>query len=466
MSASPWSPHVWISEKAQADSMECDDWYRLRDDRTGRIAGALPFDTFHPLVLLPSEADESVALANRVLLDVLARFCRNVTIAPAQFHPPRDWRRTSSALIARMQSADPCGRFRVLDAPQPPWGAGPIVIVGEEDLPDPPCDVRAMPEGWGCRMIPGDYSRAETTRPANPIGAVLTGCLAAREVFLRLAEPARAPNKAFTFSPLPSEGQTPRWDIDTEIGRCLMVGAGGVGSNVAALLSWAGVRASLTILDFDTVDYTNMNRCLPFNFRDAERGRLKVTVLKDRCANERFAIEPVGTDYEAFVSNHGRGDYDLCFALANERNVLWSIQNNLPPLTWHAAMSPNWGVTVSRHVPMADGCVACMDSFHPSSPPRLVCSEGEIQIGDRAVMGSLPFLGPLTAAVLAARALALAMGAAVEEENVFSLDARSPSLKSYETRLDSTQNCVCRSVDDELYGEFLKGSRYSSLSAT
>jgi sulfur carrier protein ThiS adenylyltransferase len=57
----------------------------------------------------------------------------------------------------------------------------------------------------------------------------------------------------------------------------LIAGAGGLGSNVAALLARAGV-GRLTLVDFDTVAPSNLNR--QFYFRD-QVGRLKVEALAD-----------------------------------------------------------------------------------------------------------------------------------------------------------------------------------------
>ena len=59
--------------------------------------------------------------------------------------------------------------------------------------------------------------------------------------------------------------------------RVLVIGAGAIGNEVAKNLALVGVGA-LTIVDFDTVEASNLNRCIFFRERDV--GRKKVHVLR------------------------------------------------------------------------------------------------------------------------------------------------------------------------------------------
>ncbi|MFW6161345.1 MAG: HesA/MoeB/ThiF family protein [Planctomycetota bacterium] len=59
--------------------------------------------------------------------------------------------------------------------------------------------------------------------------------------------------------------------------RVLIVGAGAIGNEVAKNLALVGV-GHLTVVDFDTVEASNLNRCIFFRERDV--GRKKVRVLR------------------------------------------------------------------------------------------------------------------------------------------------------------------------------------------
>lgn len=61
--------------------------------------------------------------------------------------------------------------------------------------------------------------------------------------------------------------------------RVLLLGCGGIGSSLAWLLASSGIR-NLTILDFDTVEYSNLNRMFCFDKNDV--GRKKVYVMEEK----------------------------------------------------------------------------------------------------------------------------------------------------------------------------------------
>jgi adenylyltransferase/sulfurtransferase len=73
--------------------------------------------------------------------------------------------------------------------------------------------------------------------------------------------------------------------------RVLLVGAGGLGSPAALYLAAAGV-GTLGLVDFDTVDVTNLQRQVLYGTRDV--GRPKLDAARDRIAdlNPRVHVEP------------------------------------------------------------------------------------------------------------------------------------------------------------------------------
>jgi sulfur-carrier protein adenylyltransferase/sulfurtransferase len=70
--------------------------------------------------------------------------------------------------------------------------------------------------------------------------------------------------------------------------RVLMIGTGGLGAPLGLYLAAAGV-GHLGLVDFDTVDYTNLQRQVTFGTSDV--GRRKVEATRDRLANLNPAIE-------------------------------------------------------------------------------------------------------------------------------------------------------------------------------
>ncbi len=90
-------------------------------------------------------------------------------------------------------------------------------------------------------------------------------------------------------------------------------GVGGVGSYAAEALSRAGI-GRLTLIDFDDICLTNINRQI--HAMDGTVGRAKVQVMAERCRaiNPQLTVEPLKAFYQASNSDEllGRGfDYVL-----------------------------------------------------------------------------------------------------------------------------------------------------------
>lgn len=177
-----------------------------------------------------------------------------------------------------------------------------------------------------------------------------------------------------------------------------------------------------------------------------------------------MTITPITMEYSDYIKEYGREEFDMCFALANEKNVLTTMQNNLPPLSWCAGMSQNWGISISRHIPMMDSCLACRESFHPLDMPQMVCSEGVIRKEEKDIVGSIPFLAPLTAAILAARSIVLTKDVKISSNNLIQVDAGSKTMRPLNITLSSKPRCLCSSIPKEVYNGLISDSKYAYLS--
>ena len=84
--------------------------------------------------------------------------------------------------------------------------------------------------------------------------------------------------------------------------RVLCVGAGGLGSPIAMYLAAAGV-GTLGIVDYDVVDYSNLQRQLLHMTRDVGRPKVESAAERLRAINPDIRVEP----HEAALSVLERG---------------------------------------------------------------------------------------------------------------------------------------------------------------
>jgi adenylyltransferase/sulfurtransferase len=175
--------------------------------------------------------------------------------------------------------------------------------------------------------------------------------------------------------------------------RVLVVGAGGLGSPLALYLAAAGVGA-LGIVDFDSVDRSNLHRQVLYGIEDVGSPKLDAAVRRLRSLNPHVHVVPHALRLASDNALDVLRGYDLVvdgtdnFAtryLVNDACVLLGKPNV------HAAISRFEGlVSVFAH---AEGpCYRCLYPEPP--PPDLVpsCAEG-------GVLGVLPgIVGALQAA--------------------------------------------------------------------
>ncbi len=166
--------------------------------------------------------------------------------------------------------------------------------------------------------------------------------------------------------------------------RVLVVGAGGLGSPLALYLAAAGV-GTLGLVDFDTVDISNLQRQILYGASDVGRPKLDVAVERLREINPHVEVVPHRVRLDAGNALDIIGGYDLVVdgsdnfptrylvndacVLAGKPNVYGSI------FRFEGQVAVFWG---------AEGpCYRCL--FAEPPPPGLVpsCAEG-------GVLGILP----------------------------------------------------------------------------
>ena len=183
--------------------------------------------------------------------------------------------------------------------------------------------------------------------------------------------------------------------------RVLLVGAGGLGSPAALYLAAAGV-GHLGVVDFDTVDVTNLQRQVLHGTRDV--GRSKLASATDRLAdlNPHVEVESYATRLTSENALEIIGDYDLVvdgtdnFAtryLVNDACVILGRPNVYGSIFRFEGQA---SVLATTEGP----CYRCL--FREPPPPGLVpsCAEG-------GVLGVLP---GLVGTIQATEAIKLILG--------------------------------------------------------
>jgi adenylyltransferase/sulfurtransferase len=169
-------------------------------------------------------------------------------------------------------------------------------------------------------------------------------------------------------------------------GRVLLVGAGGLGSPLALYLAAAGV-GTLGLVDFDTVDLSNLQRQVVHGTRDVGRSKLDSAVDRITDVNPHVHVERYDTRLTSANALQVAADYDLVvdgtdnFAtryLVNDTCVLLGKPNVYGSIFRFDGQASVFAT--------AEGpCYRCL--YRQPPPPGLVpsCAEG-------GVLGVLPGL--------------------------------------------------------------------------
>ena len=168
--------------------------------------------------------------------------------------------------------------------------------------------------------------------------------------------------------------------------RVLLVGAGGLGSPVALYLAAAGV-GHLGLVDFDTVDLTNLQRQILHGTSDVGRPKLDSAVDRLRETNPHVHVEPFDTRLTSANALEIIGGYDIVVDGTDNFQTRYLVNDACVILE-----KPNIYGSIIRFEGQAsvfssgDGpCYRCL--FREPPPPGLVptCAEG-------GVFGVLPGL--------------------------------------------------------------------------
>ena len=451
-----------------------DTWYKLRDDRTGRVDDVQGFEKYRIGVLVDDKVRQSysVQVITLLSLNMAARWCRNITIQiPEKIvsvipgHQKQDY---VDYLKHEMAHIDPFGNFI--------FGSIDVSAVDGILYIGCSCDTSYNSlwiDGNGWLAGIGTASSSQTTDEPeymNPIGPAFSACLGAAALFRKaIGMELTLSNKKwysmydFKTSPNPSELLNPDNYSGVSCGRILQVGCGAVGSSLDYLLSLTTHEGEILLMDFDKVDISNCNRSLAFNSSDAFQSRSKVDVCCKTLKSNNAKVIGVHGSFKEYVSKGSFLDVppDVVLCLANEQNVWSDIQNNYPPIVLHSTTTPNWGINFGRHIPKKEWCIMCRFSKEIDNSFTPVCGEVEIDRtqSETPTLGVLPFLSP-TAAVFTLAEFGKISSSGIVNKNFvqFSMKVGNSSILSMQRA--SVPSCICDEQEIDDYPVEITSSKY------
>ena len=339
---------------------DCASFYAERDNRTN-IALAQPPDAVRLALTITPPLAETVhgQLALHWMSSMVARMGQRYN--QLQFFLPRGVADFPSrlpgltgvsladALLAHLQSADPCGSYEVVGGIQE---GSYVVAVG--DPQDKFNGAVVRPTGWSA-VIARPGSLLTSSRPgesSNPIGAALAAALGAAEIYryfnreglggreaqVPLWISARHPAVART------QEEASLWPEDIplpdhiDLGRWLIAGAGALGGNALVILGAMADRLSgrVDVVDHDRVDVSNLNRLVAALFEHV--GHHKVELAAACLQGSSVEVVPHATTYERLWSAPSGQqvlpveDYNLVLTGVDQMATRAFVQSDWPRL--------------------------------------------------------------------------------------------------------------------------------------
>lgn len=212
------------------------------------------------------------------------------------------------------------------------------------------------------------------------------------------------------FSPLGEEGQ--RMLLDSSV---VIIGCGGLGCNIASLLTRAGV-GHIRVVDRDYVELDNLHRQVLFDEEDVERGLPKTIAAAEKLkkVNSEVEIEPLLTDVHYRNVEGIIKDVDLVLDGTDNFETRYLINDACvkhdTPWIYGGAMG-SYGMTMNI-IPHQTPCFRCL--FVQIPPPGITptCETA-------GILGAVP---ALIGAIEANEALKLLTGKGRLNEGLIHID--------------------------------------------
>lgn len=451
-----------------------EEWYDKRDNRTALSIKSSNYQKTRIGIKVDPQVTSSFSIQCMVLLscNILARWCRNIVLDIPDCNtllPNQDVSSFPKLIISMMSQIDPFGKFSINSVKENE--VDQILEIGnikDHNLQS----VWIHGEGWvsGCGLTSSpifDYKKC-----INPVGPSFAACLGSSILFQRSinknsVEINETWHNLHTFSY--SDTQPNNIDVKfpkiLNLGNVHQIGCGAVGSSLDYLISLTNFEGNFTLIDHDDIDFSNCNRSLPFTSFHAIKPTKKVDICKNTLKSDTRQIELFPDLYSKFTSqkNFHTLKPDILLCLANENQIWATIQDNYPPLTFHATTTSNWGINFGRHIPLSEWCVLCNFSSNLKDNYVPKCETGVIhQTNNSTILGVLPFLSPAASVLLLAELIKLSNVNYPINVNFIEYSLQSPFYHNKYFR-KPIKSCTCSKQFSGIYKKYRDSTKFWNL---
>ncbi|MEI7463166.1 MAG: ThiF family adenylyltransferase, partial [Candidatus Taylorbacteria bacterium] len=202
----------------------------------------------------------------------------------------------------------------------------------------------------------------------NPIGAAMAAALGSAEVFKYVLKDEL--NKigrkidfktlrfsCFSFIANEEKAENPALPDLIDIGDVKMIGAGAVGMAFVAVLKYLKISGSLTVIDNDIVDNSNLDRYL--GVYNESIGKYKTHIVKEVLNHiEGLNVICNSNNYQHYVETYGR-NMDVAICSVDNDDARQELQCDLPRIILNGATGGST-FSVSRHDFLNYACLGCL----------------------------------------------------------------------------------------------------------
>ena len=216
-------------------------------------------------------------------------------------------------------------------------------------------------------------------------------------------------------------------------------------------------------MDHDVVKVHNLNRSPLLSVGDV--GGTKVEACARFLADSGQAVECHALEVAQYLAKVPRkqNSWDVVLPEANEHSARWIIQNCVPPLMIHGTTGPDWDVTVARHIPLREPCLACRFP-RDREQPVMACGSGAVPDADGAeVHAALPFASTLAAGLALAELLKLGVDGYPHNSPATYVHLGGQQLFTSRPNTLIPPGCICREQGG-LFGQFNGQTLFADLS--
>jgi hypothetical protein len=408
--------HHWHSAEA---------FYRERDNRTLlEVANLADYAQREIEIWIdPSGTGQPTVQAMALLAaNLTARWARNVRLVVSETPLCPQFRRGRYHFLAErikdeILTADPFGEFQIEETSRD--GKGLRLLIGAfrqaHDLR--PEDFVINAAGWSALGRRGRGFDSDIPFPATTAAAGLAASLGVADLFKRaIGHPGAHWLPDFSWSTwshrlsaepfVEAEASSPPSHIN--LGETLLAGVGAVGSAFLYLADLTPLRGSLTLLDRDKVETSNLNRAPMFTIEDALAASDKADVARSYLAHQDIHASAIVGPWREHSERMAERSFDVWISLTNEDAAWAEVPFLLPPVVLQATTTSGWGMGAGRHIPRLEDCTFCRLP-RPEAQFRSPCAEGNIAVEEAKppVQAALPFLSAGAASLLLAEYLKL-----------------------------------------------------------